>query len=146
MQMIIDHLKHLADQCRSTYATTKRAIMTAQHWAVLSGSHALEEAETLTCNLMYGEIYSMEEVDEWALKIFQAHQTQTQKTLTELEALLAMAYLQKARLEQASINDTFSEDALKPLTQHIKNLESCHKMISSSRTSNSYCNIRFALI
>lgn len=120
--------------------------MKAQHWAVLSGSHILEEAEKLTCDLMYGIIYSIDEVDDWALRITQIHQEQTQKTLTELETLIAMAYLQKARLEQSAMNDTFSEDALQPLTHHINNLETCHQMIKSSKASNNYCNIRFALI
>ncbi|WOL07089.1 hypothetical protein Cni_G15825 [Canna indica] len=145
--MILDGLKQLADANRSTYATTKRAIMTAQHWAILGGgterSIGLAELERLTGNMLYGEIQSMDEVDEWAARIHEIHKSQTQKTLTELRQLLAMAYLQKARIEQSAVTDSFMADLLQPLTFHIKNLEACHKMINSSANSNSYCPVHF---
>jgi hypothetical protein len=119
--------------------TVKHSFIEAERWEALSGQNApMAKYSQITEDLMEIHPRSLDEDSHMRKRLSEIYKDQAFKSCTQIEILIAINYLQKARLEAAASKDNWARDALGVVDSNIKALINCHHVLLQSYNSFHY--------
>jgi hypothetical protein len=107
-----------------------KAFFRAENWQALCGPHAqIERYAIATENALTCFPRSFEEDNAIQERLVDLFQEQAHNVCIQVEILVAMKYLQKARLEAFATKDNYASDKLGHVDASIQKLIQCHDVL-----------------